>query len=151
MGYCRICHRHNVETSHSLREVDGGLVRTEEGESIGVCLVCEVTKLLVSRRELLDTLKLWGDRCVHDQMILEGLVQSLPDGDYTSSEIKKVNTYQKPGFIRIIEALVAATTRQLEQDTPNGKYLAAHSVLRSWEELRDEAQRRGYDKWYLIT
>jgi hypothetical protein len=133
-GYCKYCRRHGVEV-HRLERYPKGriLIRTEEGEAIGMCETCEAS-IPVSRDELLQAVSLWGKNSVHEVIGIAEYLNSLDD--YEEYDAEKLIAYAPLAYQldedrrASLEGLVIAAARVRESDgSPRDKKRAAQSVF----------------------
>lgn len=135
-GYCEYCRKHGVEVHRLVRAVGKNypiLVRTNQGEVIGMCEDCE-SSIPVTRDELLQAAKLWGQQSVHEMIGIQEYLSSLEDNKlYIASELINLApfAYQMSEDRRgSLTGLVMAAARVRESDgSPRDMKRAARSVF----------------------
>jgi hypothetical protein len=136
-GYCKYCRSRGIEI-HRVERVMGKsypaiLVWTKQGERIGMCEECE-SGIPVSRDELLQAAKLWGQQSVHEMIGIQEYLSSLEDNKlYIASELINLAplAYQMSEDRRgSLTGLVMAAARVRESNgSPLDMRRAARSVF----------------------
>lgn len=166
-GYCKACRKHGKQVHYLDREpgtnyiIRGAHARAGNPKDIyeasGICQDCEA-QTLATRDELLEASKMWGRNAVHDTIIIDEYLNTLPDNERYDAETLIANA---PAGLQLSEdrrasltGLVVAVARMRYSDgTPKDKREAARSIFIPFYERvghQDLIRKEFSEKWQLF-